>query len=147
GASDAPPRDLVGLEPVDADAVEENGAAVGPEELRDEVEDRALARSVGADEADDARRRDLERAPADRAETPEGLREPRHREPGRSRRRSWTHRSEPRVPSSPTRTGERPRTSRPPWRRPPRDRSEPSCRPGPGSPRSGWACGAPRRAA
>ena len=74
-AADAAARDLVGGEPVDALAVVEDGALVGPQEPGHQIEDRALAGAVGADEAHHGAGRDLERAGADGAEAAEPLAE------------------------------------------------------------------------
>src|SRR6266542_2519851 len=64
GAAESAAGDLVGGKPVDALAVVEDFALVGPEEAGDQIEDRALARPVGADEAHDRAGGDLERAGA-----------------------------------------------------------------------------------
>src|SRR5262245_2081676 len=58
GAPDSAPADLVGPEPVDGDAVEEDLPGVGRDKAREHVEERGLARAVGADDADELARRD-----------------------------------------------------------------------------------------
>src|SRR5438093_237676 len=73
GAPDSAARDLMGGEPVDALAVVEDTAFVRPKQAGDQVEDRALPRAVGADEAHHGAGRDLERARADGAEAAEPL--------------------------------------------------------------------------
>ena len=75
GAADPAARDLVGGEAVDALAVVEDRPLVGPQETGHQVEDRALAGAVGADEAHHGAGRDVERAGGDRAEAAEPLAE------------------------------------------------------------------------
>src|SRR2546428_200512 len=70
---DAPSGDLVRRQVVDALTVVEHAPAVGPEQARDEIEDRGLAGAVGPDEADDTARLDLERAATAGAEAAEAL--------------------------------------------------------------------------
>ena len=57
----------------DIAAVEENAALVRSEEARDDIEERGLARSVGADDAHDLPRSGAERDFADGGQTPEAL--------------------------------------------------------------------------
>src|SRR5581483_5187756 len=73
GAADAAGADLIGAEPVDARAVEPDGARVRRERAGDHVEQRRLARAVGADQRGDRARFDLEGNPGDGAKTAKGF--------------------------------------------------------------------------
>src|SRR5262249_31238059 len=81
----APPaaRDLVSREPVDAIAVVEDRALVGLQEAGYQIEQRALARTVGPDQPHSGAGHDLERAGADGAEAAEPLGDTGERELGR----------------------------------------------------------------
>src|SRR5581483_7586311 len=74
-AADPAAGDPVRRQPVDPVAVVEHGAGVGPHEPGDQVEDRALPRTVRADEADHGPGLDLERAAVDGPDAAEGARE------------------------------------------------------------------------
>src|SRR5262249_49793446 len=70
-APDASASDLPWRPPVDARALEEHVAGVGPQDVGDEVENRRLAGAIGADETDGGAGLDVERAVVDRADPPE----------------------------------------------------------------------------
>src|SRR5204863_3707558 len=69
----ASPRDLPGPEPLDGRAVEQDAARVEVLHARDAVEQRGLARAVGADETVDAPGLEGQRHAVDRANAPEVL--------------------------------------------------------------------------
>src|SRR3984893_585733 len=73
GARDAEPRDAMGRQAADADAVEENLTAAEREESRDTVERGGLARAVGADHRDDGAVLDRKADVGDRLEPAEPL--------------------------------------------------------------------------
>src|SRR3989442_457981 len=76
GATDALAGDLVGFEPVDRLTVEEHAPLVAPLEAGDAVEERRLARAVGADEAVDAAGLETQRDAVDGQDAAEALAQP-----------------------------------------------------------------------
>jgi hypothetical protein len=73
------------LEAADRRAVMQHAARIGAQQIGDEVEDRALARAVGADQADHRSGGDFERAAIDRQKTAEPLGKAAHNQPRRGR--------------------------------------------------------------
>src|SRR5438132_1060996 len=84
-APDAAAGDLPGLEAVDPPAAEAHAAGIEPLDTGDAVEERRLARAVGADEAVDARRFQRQRDVVDGGHAAEALAYPLDREHGRHR--------------------------------------------------------------
>src|SRR5205807_5160905 len=85
GAPDAAAGDLPGLEAVDPPAAEAHATGIEPLDTGDAVEERRLARAVGADEAVDARRLQRQRDVVDGGHAAEALAYPLDREHGRHR--------------------------------------------------------------
>ena len=71
-------RDLVRLPAGDVRALPQDHAARRTREAGDEIEQRGLARAVGAEDADDLALHDAERELRDRREAAEALGEPAH---------------------------------------------------------------------
>src|SRR5437667_39279 len=73
---DPGPRDLVGLEPREVEALEPDRARGGPEDPRQKLEEGALAGAVGADQTAELPAPERQVHAGDRAETPELLHDP-----------------------------------------------------------------------
>src|SRR5262249_12958084 len=82
GAPDATARDLIGLQVVQPRAVQNHVARVEPLHAGDAVEERRLARAVGADEPVDAAALECQRHAVDRADATEVLVDVDHLERG-----------------------------------------------------------------
>ncbi len=75
GAADAEPRMRFGGRVGDVDAVEDDAPFARPQIAGDAVEEGRLAGAVGADEADDLARFDMQIGAGDRLEAAEGFRD------------------------------------------------------------------------
>src|SRR6185503_10832159 len=96
---DAEPRPPVSGQGRDLLALEEDPAAVGEERARHAVDQRGLARPVGADQAESLARLHVQRQPVQRGESPEALGETLDLQEGAHGRRPRTRRTNPRMPS------------------------------------------------